>query len=271
MKLKLDENGNAVLVDGKPVYVHDDGKEIPFDAARTVETISRLNGEAKNHREAKEAAETQLGAVKDQIKVFEGLDPKAAREAMQKLKDIGDGKLIESGKLDEVKTAAKAEYDARLKAFQEEFGTKEGKLMAEREALQGHLNNEIIGGNFARSKFIADKLAIPQDLVQAAFGKNFKVEDGKLVAVDAHGNKIFSRARPGELADFDEALGSLVDQYPNRDHIMKASGASGSGASASAGSGNGGGNKGITRSQFDQMTPQAKSAHIKSGAGVTDD
>ena len=28
MKLKLDENGNAALSDGKPVYVHDDGREV---------------------------------------------------------------------------------------------------------------------------------------------------------------------------------------------------------------------------------------------------
>ncbi|MFK5041828.1 hypothetical protein ACI3P4_13205, partial [Glaesserella parasuis] len=27
MKLKLDEKGNVVVVDGKPVYTHDDGKE----------------------------------------------------------------------------------------------------------------------------------------------------------------------------------------------------------------------------------------------------
>ena len=28
MKLKLDENGHVVVQDGKPVYVHDDGKEV---------------------------------------------------------------------------------------------------------------------------------------------------------------------------------------------------------------------------------------------------
>ena len=55
MKLKVDEKGNAVVVDGKPVYVHDDGKEIPFDALSTIATIGRLNAEAKGHREAKEA------------------------------------------------------------------------------------------------------------------------------------------------------------------------------------------------------------------------
>lgn len=47
MKLKLDENGYVVVQDGKPVYVHDDGKEVAFDAPQTVQKISTLNGEAK--------------------------------------------------------------------------------------------------------------------------------------------------------------------------------------------------------------------------------
>lgn len=61
MKLKTVEvNGKSyaeVDANGLPVYVHDDGKEIGFDAAQAVGKISSLNGEAKSHREAKEAAE----------------------------------------------------------------------------------------------------------------------------------------------------------------------------------------------------------------------
>lgn len=37
MKLKLDENGYVVVQDGKPVYVHDDGKEVAFDATDRAE------------------------------------------------------------------------------------------------------------------------------------------------------------------------------------------------------------------------------------------
>jgi hypothetical protein len=67
--------------------------------------------------------------------------------------------------------------------------------------------------------------------VQARFGQNFKIENGKIVATDLTGNKIFSRARPGEHADFEEALEILVDQYPHKDQILKGTGSSGSGAS----------------------------------------
>jgi len=82
MKLKIDENGNAVLQDGKPVYVYDDNKEIPFDAPAAMAKISSLNAEAKDHRlRAKDLAE--------QLKGFEGIaDPSEALKAMETVKNF---------------------------------------------------------------------------------------------------------------------------------------------------------------------------------------
>src|ERR1700754_878130 len=100
MKLKLDDDGHVVVSDDKPVYVHDDGKEVAFDAPGTVATISRLNGEAKGHREAKEAAEASL-------KRFEGIaDPEVAKRALETVKNLDDGKLLQADKVDEIKRAA---------------------------------------------------------------------------------------------------------------------------------------------------------------------
>jgi hypothetical protein len=48
----------------------------------------------------------------------------------------------------------------------------------------------MIGGNFSGSKFIADKIAIPSDMLQARFGQSFKVEEA-IVAYDGSGNKIY--------------------------------------------------------------------------------
>ena len=53
MKLKrsrLTENNTPEIDTGLPVYVHDDGKEIGFDAPLATKKITELNGEAKNHR-----------------------------------------------------------------------------------------------------------------------------------------------------------------------------------------------------------------------------
>lgn len=62
MQLKTDENSYVIVQDGKPIYVHDDGQEIAFDAQATMAKISQLNSEAKNHREEKQKAQS-LGTI----------------------------------------------------------------------------------------------------------------------------------------------------------------------------------------------------------------
>ena len=47
MKLKLDENGHVVVENGMPVYVHEDGKEIPFDATKATAKIAELKNTVK--------------------------------------------------------------------------------------------------------------------------------------------------------------------------------------------------------------------------------
>lgn len=235
MKLKLDANNNAVLQDGKPVYVKDDGTEIAFDGKQAFEKITQLTGEAAGHRQAKETAEGKL-------KAFEGItNPAEALKAVETLKNIDQSKLIDAGKVETIKTeainATKAQYEP---------------VVAERDQLRTQLNNEVIGGAFARSKFISEKGAIPSDMFQAAFGSAFSIDkDGKLVAKDKTGNEIYSPTRAGERADFDEALQVLVNQYPGKDHILKGTGAAGGGAQ---GGGRGqGGKPTITRAQFEAL------------------
>lgn len=248
MPFEYDANGSIVLqeVDGKklPVFIHADGKKAPFDGDGTVATISRLNGEAKGHRERAEKAEGSL-------KTFEGItDPAAALKALNTVKNLDDKKLVDAGEVEKVKAEAiksvRAEYEPILK---------------ERDTLKGELYGEKIGGAFARSKFIAEKVAVPADLLQASFGRHFSIENGKVVAKDANGNQLFSRTKHGEPAEFEEALEMLVDSYPHKASILKGSGASGGGASGSGGQG-GGGKRTLTRAQFSALSPaeQVKAA-----------
>ncbi len=251
MKLKLDENGHVVVADGKPVYTHDDGKEIPFDAPQAMSKIRDLNGESRSHRERAEAAESV-------VKAFEGIDPEAARKAMDTIANIDQKKLVDAGQIDQVRAEISKVYDQKLA---------DQKKITER--LERDIRNEKIGGSFARSKLIADKLAIPADMVEAKFGSAFKLEDGKVVAYGADGNKVFSRINPGSVADFDEALELIIEQYPNRDHILKGTGASGSGAQG-GGSGGASGQKQINRASFDALNPAKQMEHIKGGGTITD-
>jgi hypothetical protein len=254
MKLKL-ENGNVVVQDGKPVYVLDDGREVAHDAAATVATISRLNGEAKSHREAKEAAETRL-------KAFEGIDDaEAARKALETVKNIKDGELVAAGKVQEIKDAAAASAKQAVADATRAAEAREKALSEQNATLTNQLNSHIVGGSFASSKFISEKLAIPADIAQKVFGDRFKVENGKLVPMDPVGNPIFSATRHGEHADFEEAISVMVNAYPNKEMILRGSGASGGGANGS--SGGAGGKKSMTRAQFQALDPAAQAAAVK--------
>lgn len=258
MKLKRDEHGHVVVEDGKPVYVHDDGKEIPFDAPSTVAKIGQLNGEAKGHRERAEAAEAKF-------KPFEGItDPADALKAIEIVKNLDSKKLIDAGEVDRVKAEATTAFEARLKAME----TAHKPVVDERDTLKSTLVDMQIGSAFSGSKYIADKIVVPVDMVRSSFGRQFKVEDNAVVGYDHAGNKLFSREKPGEVASFDEALSLMVDSYPHRDHILKGSGASGGGAQG-GGSGSGGG-KTVSRTAFDGMDAGARVAHIKAGGTITD-
>lgn len=240
-------------VDGdKPLYIEDDGKEVAFDAPGTRQTISRLNGEARGHREAKEAAESKL-------KAFEGMEAATARDAIDKLSKIDAKKLVEAGDMD-------AAIQAALKPVQEQLATAT-KL---NETLTGDLNREVIGNRFASSKFAAEKLTPAGiDVVKLMYADKIKVEDGKVVGYDQNGGKLYSRARPGELADFEEIVETFVSAYPHKDHILRGTGAAGSGAQPANGGGKSG-QKTLTRAEFNTLSPADQGSKIRDGFTVVD-
>lgn len=253
MKLKLDAQGNVVTkeVNGQklPVYVHDDGREIEFDAAGAMTKIATLNGEAKDHRTAKEAAEAKLAA-------FEGIeDPAAAKKALETVKTFTGKQALT---IEEIELKVKERVTGAVQATEDKY-----KPIVESEAkLKDELYNEKIGGSFARSKFIAEKLAVPAGMIQATFGKQFTVVNGKVVAKDANGKEILSKAKPGELADFDEALETIVGGYEHKAAILKGIGASGGGSHGGGGGGSGG-------VDLSSLSPQARMTAHRESQGKT--
>lgn len=263
MKLALDDAGHVIVEDGKPVYEHADGKRAAFDAAHTVATITRLNGESKAQREAREAAEGRL-------KGYEGIeDAEAARKAMETVRNLGAGELKTAAQVAEIQEAARKAAEEQVRAAAESNGRRIKELQGLVEKSQHELYAEKVGGAFSRSKFVTDKVAIPPDLLQARFGQQFKVEDGKTVGYDSAGNKIYSRAKPGEIADFDEAMEMMIDSYPYRDSILKGSGSTGAGARPTNGGGNGGAGKTMTKAAFDALAPMQQAQLMSSAERPT--
>lgn len=261
--IEVDGKTYALVQDGKPLFKDDKGADIAFDAPGTVATISRLNNEAKTHRQAKEAAESAL-------KAFEGIDDAdAARKALETVAGLDSKSLLDAGKVDEIKKGVEAAVEAK---YQNIIKAKDGELKTvtgERDTLAGDLDREVIGGAFARSAFLTEKTILTPDIAEAYFGRHFKREDGKLVAYDGNGTKIYSRANPAEPASPDEALEVLVGVYPRKDNILKGSGHSGGGAQPSGG----GGAKTISRGEFDKLAindPAAAAAKMKDGWTLTE-
>lgn len=243
----------AKVQDGKPVYM-DGEKELPMDVPAMSDKIKTLGSEAKGHREAKDKAEKAL-------KAFEGIeDPEAALKAMDTVKNLDDKKLVDAGEVEKVKAEA-------IKAVEEKYKP----TLEKAETLEAQLRQEKIGGSFARSQFITDKLAVPVPMVEKTFGDHFTIEEGKVIAKDANGNQIYSKANPGEHASFDEAMEILVEQSPYKDNILKGRNQNGSGAPGGGGGTNG---KTISRAEFDKINTsdpaRAQKMVTDEGIQVTD-
>jgi len=241
---KLDDNGNILLKDGNPIYVKEDGTETTIGA----ETIGNLNGEAKASRIRAENAEKELTK-------FKGIDPEKAKEALQKIKDIDQSKLIDAGEVEKVREQVKAEFAGQITELKESNTT-----------LQGNLDGQILDNAFNQSSFVRDAVNVPLDMFRAQFGKNFSIEDGKVVAKGADGNPLYSAERTGELATFDEAIQMIVDRRTDKDAILKAPDKRGSGGGG--GGGGRGGDNVMSRSDFDKLSPMEKAdAGAKMGKG----
>lgn len=232
--IEIDGVTYIVSRNGKPVYKNKDGKELEMDVPGMSQKIVDLGTEARTHREAKAAAE-------DALAKFEGIeDPAAAIKALNTVKNLDDKKLVDAGEIERVKTEA-------IKAVEDKYKP----VVDERDKLQKEIRQEKIGGAFARSKFISEKLAVPMAMVERTFGEHFSLEDGKILAKDSRGNQIYSAENPGEPAGFDEAIEILVNQSPFKDDILKGTGSGGGGGGTGKG-GNPGG-KTVTRAEMDRL------------------
>ena len=244
MPWKVDDKQAVVLQDGNPVWVDDAGKEMSVQG----NTISRLNGEAKTHREGKEAAEAKL-------KTWDGLEATDVRAKLATFKDVDLTKMVNAGKLDEVRAEVTRQAAEKVTAAERE-----------RDTLRSKHDGMLTQAAFQGSKFVQERVAIPVEMVQGTFGRHFKIEDEKLVPYDHLGAKLLSKKRMGEYADFDEAIEMFVEAYPHKDAILKAPNAKGSGNDG--GGGLKPGSKFVKRADFDALSPmQRAEAAGKMGKG----
>lgn len=244
MSWKMNEEGVIELKDGNPIYVDKNGEEKMVH----VDTISRLGAEAKNHRLEKEEA---LNKLRD----YEGLDAEAARKALETVSKLDEKALVDSGKVEELKSQLTKQYEGRLKEGDEKYST-----------LEQRYNDMMINNVFSTSEFVRDDIAVPRDMFEATFRKNFRVENGEVIAVDKDGERLYSKERAGEYASTEEALRMLVEGHSSKDVILRANTGSGTGNKGTGGAHGGG--RVMKRADFAKLSPKDQasvSARVRAG------
>ena len=251
--------------DGKVLYVAEDGTETAYDGEALAGKVTELNGEAATRRRELKEANTKL-------EKFSGIeDPEAAIKALETVKSLDDKKLIDAGEVDKVKAEAISATEQKWETLIKE---KYEPLEAERDKYRDGLHKEMIGGRFARSKFIAEKMVVPVEMVQATFGHHFEIEEGDVVAKYSDGKQVFSKSSPGDVADFDEALELIVLDSSMSEHVLKGVNKKGTGAPGSGKNRRSGDGKTMTRAEADKLgleNPAEMAKLMSEGWRVVDD
>jgi len=257
MKLKLDDKGAAVLENGLPVWVGEDGRETAYNVPDMVNKISALNGESAGRRK-------EIEALSEKLKPFEKVDPEKYRTMQETLAAIDQGKLLEAGKVEELKASVKKDYEQRFADMQKTLADKDATHKSEMDKVLGNVRSMAVKGLFERSDYLRDKTVLTPDIAFSSFGQNFTVEEdgnGYKISASINGQPILSRAKPGELATPEEALEAIIEAYPLKDRILKAPG----GGPGTAGYNDTRGKSTISRAEFEKLDPAAKLSMVKDG------
>jgi hypothetical protein len=269
MILKLDENKQAVLQDGKPVYVGDDGTDFVADVPSMHANILKGKGDAKKDRET-------ITGFNKTLKLFDGVEDipawhVSATKALDTVKNLDDKTLVDAGKVEQVKAEVKEAYEGQvgqLKTTIKDNETAHGAMVVIKDRVIHRLT---VGNHFATDPHFTGAEPLTNMLpgpAEAYFGHHFKVlpvegkpGDVKVVGY-INGNEILSRKADtvGDVAEFPEAMAIIIEQYPQKNHILTA-GLPGSGAGGGGGGGGGG-----EKDAVEELTAQHALA-LKEGRG----
>jgi hypothetical protein len=247
-KLKIDEKTGAPVVteDGKIVYINPDGDELPLDPPAMYEKISTMGKDNQKDRD-------KYRELRAKYSAFDNIDDidawrEEAEKAIATVTNFNDKDYLKAEKVEKIKADMNAAWEEKMKAKDQSIAEKEKAAAEVVSKKDAQIRQLLVSNKFAVSPYFngsESKTLLPPDLAESYFGKNFKVEesdDGTLSikAYDVRGELLTSKLNPGEPAEFDEAIGMIVETYPHKDMILRAAG---SGSGGGGGGGGGGGPK----------------------------
>jgi len=223
---------------------------------KTLSEIEGLSSALGKERGRADAAEKALKALQGKL---EGFDLEAGKKAMEQV-----------ARMSEDQKAREAQFEVNLKQRLDPVLKERDDALAKLKDAQARYDSMLVDRALADSAFIRDKVSrdpIHQSYVREHFRSAFHVEDGRIVAYDSTGQKMFGT--DGQPCDVDTALSRLVNALPNGQSLLAGSTASGSGASAGTG-GMPAGAKVMKRSQYDVLSPAEKHKIVMSGVRIVD-
>jgi hypothetical protein len=248
--LKVNDEGVPEVIEEngvkKPVFVDEDtGRDMPMDVPSLYSNVAQLKGENKDLKTKYQGAQQTLG-------LFEGVEnleewKRTADEAIEKVGNWKDSDYVKANKVEELKANMKTAHETELRTVKTSFEGQVGELTESVKKKDDQIRALLIGNKFASSPlFVGEKrkTTLNPAVAESYFGKHFEVverQDGQLDVIgrNSDGSEIYSILRPGEIADFNEALEIIIDRDPGKNDYLKSS--QGAGSGAGGGSGQGGG------------------------------
>ena len=249
--IEMSEEGHPIVFDDQD----EEEKAFALDAIHLYSKVPALQAEAKKYREEKDKLSKKLGMfgedvepedIANRLKTLEefgNITPKEAREAKEMLKNLKDVDEDNKVQIEKVKAGVAESYESKIRDIDAQYQQKLGSYEDNIRRKDSAIRNLIIKGAFDRNEFIKERTVLTPDIAYDSFGKFFVVEDTdkglSVYAVDRSGEKIFSKAKPGEYAQPDEAIELIINDYPSKDNILRTS----TGGSNAGGNSSGGGNR----------------------------
>jgi len=225
MKLLLDANNVPVMKDGLPVYKYADGTEMPFDAAATLEG---LNKKITAETEKSTRFFTEREELKKAVEPWKTYKLDEVKKAIETVKNLSAQEILDQRGIEELKRTMRTGFDeeksALAKSYEPRIKDLE-KTISDREAI---IYDLAVTNKFATSEYFSGekpKTVFAPEHATRIYGNRFKVDinghDYKVIALDETGKPMMSKKNHGELADFQEAVGILVEQDSKKNRIFK--------------------------------------------------
>jgi len=234
-ELVINDDGTVKLEEGKPVYKDKDGKEIAVDVPQMYQKIIDLGKENKGHRETNDAFVTKF-------KLFDGIEDiqeykERADKAIEAVTNFDEKDWLKADKVDSMKKQMKEAHEKEITQMTESFTRKEIDFQSKFVKKDEQIRKLMISAEFAKSPSFSGenpKTTLSPDFAESFFGKQFKIEEqenGELAtrAYYSNGDLIYSRANPGEPADFAEGMEEIWDKYPGKQKYIRTKQGSGGG------------------------------------------